>query len=246
MDDQSLRNILSILRYIQSMQREQSASQFLVKISEGKQSSGSMARMCANLQDQFDQARAVIVNSQLVDEAKAGIISAIDALSYTFSVGSIQTTWSNLYDSIPGYISNLVILLSAAGLPSQSDAPSEAVDFAREVDEFVVRFEDDALDPVVRDIAKKHMVILATLIRHVPIFGLEAALSTYFDLVLKLRRADSQSSEQSKGALDRLIGTVTTWGERIQSLDKMMNAGANLIDRAKPAGHLLQYIPHIV
>jgi len=131
-------------------------------------------------------------------------------------------------------------------LPSQSDAPSEAVDFAREVDEFVVRFEDDALDPVVRDIAKKHMVILATLIRHVPIFGLEAALSTYFDLVLKLRRADSQSSEQSKGALDRLIGTVTTWGERIQSLDKMMNAGANLIDRAKPAGHLLQYIPHIV
>ena len=98
---------------------------------------------------------------------------------------------------------------------------------------------------MVRDVAKKHLATLSTLLRHIPIFGLEASLLAYFELITKLRRADSQTTPEAKAALDPLMEKVKTWGGRLSTIDEIVNKGANLIERAKGMAPLLQYLPGI-
>ncbi len=264
MDDQSLRNVLAILRLVQVEGTEKggvsvSAYQFIRFLATGISSRDltqrsraentvnavSIARIAAYLLDQISQAREVIDASQLVEEAKAGVRSALDALARAFEINSLGGSLSGLAISSPGYISNLVILLSAAGISVNQSAPPEATDLAKEVDALAEQFNDTSLDPVIRELARKHLATLATLIRHIPIFGLEASLQAYFELIMKLRRADSKSTPESKSNLDKLMEPIKSWGERLQTLDGIINTGANLLDRASKAAPILQYIPSI-
>ena len=96
---------------------------------------------------------------------------------------------------------------------------------------------------MVRDVAKRHLVILSTLLRHVPVFGLEGALATYFELVLKIRRTDAHTTPTAQAKLDPLFNKVKTWGERLGVLDKAWNSGSRLLEHAGKAQDLLQYIP---
>lgn len=244
-DDQSLRNVLAILRKIQRGNTHASAIQFITGLAGNSVGPAATARVAAYIIDQVDQCREVIDNSQLVDEAKAGVRSALNEISRTFSLENMGASLAPLHANSAGYISNFVILLSASGIAIAEELPKEAKDLAAEIDEFSTKFDDLQLDPLVREIARKHLTILATLIRHIPVFGLEAALQSYFELTLKLRRADSKSSEQAKGKLDDLMGALKTWGERLKSLDDAVNTGASLLNRGQAMAPLLQYFPGV-
>lgn len=246
MDDQSIRNTLAILRLIKGSKSSTTAYAFLQNLAGGEKDHRTLLRVAAYLQDQFSQATTVIQNSNLVDEAKVGVLQATTDLRNAFQLAGLHSGFGNLVNQVPTYISSIVILLSAAGIAVHSDDPKEAQDLAAEIDKFQNAFNDSALDPVVRDVAKKHMAALATLLRHVPIFGLEAALSSYFELVMRLRRVDAHSTPEAKEALEPLMGQVKTWGERLGAIDEAINKGANLLDRVKGAGHLLQYVPGLV
>ncbi|PTQ63726.1 hypothetical protein C8J45_105303 [Sphingomonas sp. PP-CE-3G-477] len=258
MDDQSLRNILAILRKVQELSASQNvtAMQFINYLATGNRPGASAnmggarglnqstaARISAYLIEQCNMARIVIDHSQLVDEAKAGVRSAIDAVSAAFAIGALGGPLNSLNSSAPGFISNLVILLSAAGVPFDQNTPLEAVDLAKEVDDLIAQFDNKEIDPVVRDVARKHLAALSTMLRHIPIFGLEAALQAYFELSMKLRRADIQTTPESKAGLDTIMDKVKSWGDKLQTLDGVMNTGANLFDRASRAAPLLQYLP---
>lgn len=258
MDDQSLRNVLVIYRKIVELNAPNftpcTAHQFIMHLADGYDprrtrdaqelllGASAVARIAAYIIDQCQAAKNVIENSALDEEAKSGVIVGLNDLARAFSIENLNGQ-INVVHQAPGYISNLVILLSAAGIPTRAEIPKEAIDLAQEIDEFTKSFNDPQLDPVVREIALKHMAVLSTLIRHIPVFGLEAAITAYFELMMKLRRADSKSSEASKGALDRVIDTVKGWGERMEKVDKAMNAGANLLSRAEGLTPLLSYLP---
>lgn len=256
MDDQSLQNVLSLLRRIQSGGQEITAINFIKTLATGQNFSNyiqmpsdrdadesSVIRIAAYIIDQVKQARVVIDNSQLVEEAKAGVRASLDDLLNVFSLGRLGNGLSEIAARAPGYISNFVILLSSAGFPVSHSTPKEADDLASEIDAFLSKFDDEKLDPVVRQIAKKHMALLSMLLRHIPIFGLEPAMQTYFEMVMKMRRADSKSSEDSKTALNTVLSVVKTWKDRIISLDEVVNSGASLLERAQVLTPLLQYLP---
>jgi len=243
MDDRSLRCILEILRKLQSQSHNMISAQFIELMAGSPVDPATTLRIASYILELISQARSVIDNSNLVDEAKAGVIAALSALEAQFNIRAMGSAINQIQPNLPGYISNFVILLSAAGLPTSETIPDEAKELADEIDEFSGSFDDVQLDPVVRDIAKKHMAVLSTLIRHIPVFGLEAALTSYFELVAKLRRADSKSTDESKRKLDGMMEQVKKWGERLKSLDDMITTGANLLDRAHVAAPLLQYIP---
>ncbi|MFA6112804.1 MAG: hypothetical protein WC729_02405 [Sphingomonas sp.] len=246
MDTQSLRNTLLILRRIAATHANQTILQFINKLAEAPDSPPEVAlRVAAYLLDQFKSARIVIVNSQLVPEAKSGVLTALDALERLFSIESLHNQFGSFPKIAPGYISNFVILLSASGSPLEGEESEAAIELAEEIDGLITKFDDLGLDPLVREIGRKHMSMLATLLRHIPIFGLEPALSTYFDLVMRLRRADSGTSPKAKSRLDPLFVTIKTWGERLGLIDKAVNSGAKLLERADGARGLLEYLPDI-
>jgi hypothetical protein len=246
LDDQSIRNSLAILRKLAGYTPDITAANFLRQLAGEAATERTVFRVAAYLQDQFAQARIVIQNSQLVEEAKAGVLQAINGLETAFSLKHLNSSMTSLLPAVPTYISSLVILLSAAGIDTKQQTPKDASNLADEINQFQKAFDDSSLDPVVRDVAKKHMEALATLLRHVPIFGLEAALTSYFELVMRLRRVDAQSTPEAKKALEPLMGEVKVWGERLGAIDDAINKGATLLERVKSAGHLLQYVPGLV
>ena len=245
MDDQSLRNVLALLRKVQGSDPTTTALAFINSLAGKRVNDAALARISAYIIDQADQGLEVIDNSQLIEEAKTGVRNALKSVSKTFAIGNLHGNIKTLHSQAAGYVSNLVILLSASGISLETDIPDDARDLASEIDQFANAFDDDLLDPVVREIAKKHMAVLATLIRHIPIFGLEPALQSYFELMLKLRRADGKSSNDAKGRLDGAMDTFKKWGERLKSLDDVINTGSNLLTRGQSLTPLLQYIPGI-
>lgn len=244
MDHQSLVNVLGILREIKRAQGKHTTAQLIGQWAGPVVAAQSTVhKVAAYVTDQIAEARAVINASQLADEAKQGIQQALSGLEQAFSLTGINANPQSHLRDIDGAIANFVILLSAMHLDTHPEAPEEAKDLAKEVEVLVSAFDDVALDPLVRDIAKRHLQTLATLLKHIPIFGLEPALATYFELITKLRRADIHTTQASKDALDPAFEKINSWGTRLKGLDETWNAGARWVGRAgKAAVSLLTYL----
>jgi hypothetical protein len=131
--------------------------------------------------------------------------------------------------------------LSAGGVETETPVPEEAVELAAEVEALVKAVDELKLDPIVADIAKRHLQILSTMLRHVNVFGLEAALATYFDLVFKLRRADASTSHEEQEAAKPLIEKIDGLQKKLGILDKLWNHSAKWITRARGESRLLKF-----
>lgn len=243
MDSQSLKNVLGILRLIHSGP-DQTAIDFIERLAGKKLSGAQTLRVAATLVDQFSAATLVIQNSRLSAEGKAGVLASLSSLSAAFSVKKLAGNIGAVKASAPAAISNFVILLDASGSEAPPPPP-DAANLAEEVDRLVDEFDDPEIDPVVRDVAKKHLAVLATLLRHIPIFGAEAALVSYFELLMKLRRADVDTSPEAKKKAKPLWEKIEKWSTRISAIDKAVNSGASLANNANKATALLDYIPNI-
>jgi len=241
MDAQSLSNVLGILRL---MNAKNTKTLDVIKGWCGADATEEVyLRVACYVQEQIRLAQAVIASSQLTEEAKAGVNGTLTGMSNAFSLGHLGTPFNNHVGNVAGSISNFVILLSASGIGESARQLPEVSDLVREITETMTLFDDPAIDPAVRDVAKRHLQILSTLLQHIPIFGLEAALTSYFELMMKVRRTDSGSSETSHAKTASIWARMTTWGERFDSIDKIINGAVRLGDTADKAIGLLDYIP---
>lgn len=206
----------------------------------------ALLKSAAYICEQCALASVVIDNSQLSKEAKSGITVNINGLARAFSLAHINSATSASVKDVNGAITNLVILLSALGLEADRPNPPEANDLVADIADMMAAFENFEIDPAVRDVAKRHLQTLSTLLQNVPIFGLEAALSAYFEMVTRLRRADIDTSEKSHAKVVDLFDKIKSWGDKLSTLDKTWNAGAKLLGHADKAQGLLEYLPHVL
>lgn len=192
--------------------------------------------------DQAALAVRVVENLNMDYDAKQGILEAITRISSTFSLRGLNGPWASGIGDISASLTILGMFIGMSGVAQQpSEAPEEVDDLIAEIGEIIRIFENQEFDPDVRLVARRHMMILQSLLRHIPIFGIEAALSVYFEMMLKVRRADvgsgTASAEQTKSAWE----TMKTWGERLTSIEKIYTVGAKLVGKANDVG-LLTYI----
>jgi hypothetical protein len=242
-DSQSLRSVLAILRMMKEHKKNQSPAD-LIAVWAGKTvDDAARLRVACYIVEQVSIAQTVIANSQLTEEAKAGVTGTLRGLKACFSVSGLTTQYGSHLPEIEGAIANFVILLSAAGIIEAPAVPPEADEIIAEIEAVMAAFEDPQIDPAVRDVAKRHLLILATLLRHIPVFGIEAAMGSYFDLMMKIRRADIETSEESQKKTSSLWDKMGTWSGRFDTIDKLWNHGARLIGQAEKLPNLLAYIP---
>lgn len=242
-DQQPLVNVLGILRLLRAGEGRPTLDLIANWTDRPVVGQSELLRIAAYVFDQVEAASTVIESSQLGDEAKMGIRRSLDGLRNAFALPHLSGPAVNQIGDIGGAIANFVILLSAMHIETDPQSAQEAEDLAKEVDALRDAFNDEGLDPLVRSTAKKHLEILATLLRHIPVFGLEAALVTYFELITKLRRADIHTSEKSKSKLNPLFDRINEWGKRLKAMDDTWNSGARWVSRAgKAGGELLTYL----
>lgn len=248
MDDQSLRNILFLYRHLRNgpqHQQQETAVAAIGRLVGDKVAGSSILKVAAYLVEQTSLAKIVIDKSRLSPEAKQGILANISGLSRAFSLENINKPWRQSTEDIGGAITNLVILLSSIGVDADITNPDDANALAADVRSMMTKFEDGDIDPDVRDVAARHLQILVVLLENLPIFGIEAAMSIYFEMVVRLRRADIGASEASHSKTSSMFDKIKTWGERLNSIDGVWNAGARLLGHADKAQGLLHYIPHM-
>ncbi len=243
MDAQSLTNVLGILR-LMKLRKNNTSTLDAIREWSGPTATEEVAlRVASYALEQIRIAQGVINSSQLTDEAKAGVNGTLMGMANAFSLGNLGTPFSSHINNIAASISNFVILLSASGIAEASNLPDEVPDLISDIAETMQLFDDECIDPAVREVAKRHLQILSTLLQHIPIFGLEAALTSYFEMMMKIRRADSGSNAASHAKTETLWSRMTTWGSRLESVDKIINSAVKLGDKAEKAIGLLDYIP---
>ena len=130
MDNQSLGNVLAILRLLRATPPNMTA--LLVIRSWGGPAASDVAvlKVASYAIEQALAARQVIENSQLGNEAKQGVLGTIDSVAATFTLDNIHSPWGQWVKDVNGAIANIVILLSALGLDTERVAPKEALDLA--------------------------------------------------------------------------------------------------------------------
>lgn len=244
MNDQSLGNVLAILRWISKVNKGTQVASLLNTWVGGELSETQVLKVAGYIQEQIAEAQAFFDASNLSAEAKAGLSSSLARLRATFSLSGLRGDLSAAGD-VSSAISNFVILMDSLGLSQRTDPPAEAAELVSEIAELMTAFKDVAIDPIVRDTAQRHLQILSTLLQHIPVFGLEAALATYFELMLKVRRTENGASEATKAKVSPLWDVMEKWSARLGTIDKLWNAGARAVAHADKARGLLSYIPDI-
>lgn len=245
MDGQSLSNILALLRVIRNTSPSSSVSQFIAGLAKQDVSPQSTLNIAAYLIEQIQQAQLVINSSKLSDEAKGGVLSVLQMMTDVFSLGNMAGQMVGLVQAAPAAIANFVILLGAYNIPENNEIPDEAVDLIKEIEDILPLFNESNIDPSVRDVAQRHLRILASLLKNINLIGLEPALAEYFIVVTKIRRTDIGASEESHKAVKPIWDRIKTWGDRLGALDKIWNAGAKLLEQTDKAKGLLDYFPDI-
>jgi hypothetical protein len=242
MDAQSLRNVLGILRLVKDQKNTSTLE--IIKQWAGKGASEDILLKVAGYAiEQVRLAQQVIGSSQLTEEAKAGVNGTLVGMTNAFTLGNLPSPFNQHVQNVPASISNFVILLSASGLSETEEVPADITELINEIAETITLFDDPAIDPAVRDVAKRHLQILSTLLQHIPIFGLEAALTSYFELMMKVRRTDSGSNAASHTKTEPIWSKMKTWGSRLDAADKIINSAVKLGEKAEKAIGLLDYIP---
>lgn len=248
MDTQSLTNVLAIMREMTNGQAGLDTGRNVINRLGGAQalSENLVLRIADHILEQLILARQVVSNSSMRPEAKVGVQQIISGLESAFSITYLQSSWHQHIMNLPGAISSFVILLDAAGIPEPSGVPEEASELILDINKILSAINDPELDPVVRSVAEKHLLILATFLKHIPVFGLEGAMTSYFELMTRIRRAEVGSSPEAKAKFEPVWKAMTRWSERLGSIDKVWNAGARVIQHADKATGLLDYIPHVL
>ncbi len=175
-----------------------------------------VARVCANIADLVDAADALIGSANISERAKTGLLQTTSGIRNAFYYPNVvhSGSVSNHLPALDAQITGFSLLTSAYRI-EQPPKPPEVDDLVADVDAMIVAFKHNSLDPVVSGVARRHLTLLATMLRHIEVFGVTSALATYYEMMLRLRDAGEASSPAAATA-EKFWPTLQKWSSRLK------------------------------
>lgn len=246
MSDNYVGNILAILRLIRKTFEPNQGHAGLTYIQTwaGTDITAPQSlRIAAYVLDQASGAESLIAGSTLDDEAKAGLIQTTTALTSAFSLAGLQNQMAAFFPAFDSAISNFAILASATGGLSAAPDHTEVDALLRDVDEMINSVRSSAMDPIVRDTAIRHLVVLRTLLANVDALGVDSAMAAYLELLIRLRRAEGAASQSTKAEVKGIWPQIEKWAARLNLIDKAINDGSGFLSHFESVPSLLEHLP---
>jgi hypothetical protein len=239
-------NVLGILRLLRNnpagLTISNSVYDHLVKW-VGNDLAINVAKVCAYVLETVQLGRTQIETSPLADEAKEGLLQAIAGLENAFQYNQIQQPVAFFFPALDSSISQFAILISAWGMPSGVADTALINSLVSDMEALLAEINGLGLDPAVERVAKRHIAVLLSLLRNVDALGPDAALAAYYELVVRLRRAEATSSSAtSEKAQAGFWDRVKTWCAGLTTLSDGVDKGLALIAKAEKLAPLL---PHL-
>lgn len=230
----SVLGILRLLKNTEGLGGGQSAHQFLVKWSEPDADEEIVMRVAGYIQAQISGAHSFIHQSDFVPEGKAGLLETIAALKAAFGLSGLSTQINSYLPALDASLSQFAILVSIVGRGPDLKSSKDLASIIKEVEKLYQSLLKSEMDVGVRDLARKQLHILLTLLRNLEVMGVEAAMAAYAELFIRLRTATASASEQTKAEVAKFWPTIEGWSKRLGAIQKLYAAGVAIVGYGKP------------
>lgn len=232
MDAQHLMNVLGMLRVLRDMKNMQNAV-VVIKQWAGKDiSDAAVLRIAAHISEEVSLAADTLEAAHLSDEVKSGIVPKVRRFADGFAIGALNNDFKHCCPDIPGMITTIAVVVEASGISPTPDPPHEVQDLISEIQDLVGKLDGD-LDPVVKSAIRQHAQILVAMLQNLKIFGVEIALSSYYELIRKVQRADEQSSEPDQAKAKPLLERIKGWASALNTIHEIWDNGTKVIGQAE-------------
>ncbi len=231
MESTPLLFVLGLLRRIKSQPEfaaGYSAQHHLeIWASEGGQE--AQLRLAIAIQQNLEEARNQINRMRLKDEAKIGLAGTVETLIKAFSLNQLPTNLLSQIPSIDSAISNFAIITSMIDAEVPEEFYAERDSFVREIEAFLNEVDGYEIDERLKDTTKRQIALLVALLKNAEAVGVEAALSSYWELVIKVRNRASTPEENQREDTTKIWDRITSWSERIEALSKLYDVAHKLL-----------------
>ena len=234
MPENYLLNVLNNLRLLKASGRMPNQTyETLIGWVGGENLRSAALKMAAYIHEQCEGARIVLDQSNLTEEAKEGLTQTVVQLATAFSIPNLTSAPNSFLPQIEAAISQFAIIVSLTGKDLRISDNDELKHLLQEVEAVREQFNQTGVEPLVADIANKHLHVLATMLRNVDALGLDSALACYYEMIIRLKRMDDCASQESKAKTSGLWETIKSWQERFTSIDQAVNTGSSLLQHGE-------------
>lgn len=247
MNYESIGNVIDLLRWLQLQDLERPTCELIAELVFGDGDrwgdSGAILKVAARFVDELETAAVIVQNSEyLTEEQKIGIYKSIMYLTEVFRARGLYTSHPSHQSHVPITIS----ALTAFRISRPDEAIKHARDLAQDVDDLIQKIDGLGLHATVAARARQHLAVLSTMLRHIGVFGIESAMATYDELIIRLGRTEGANQKpRPSSALTKLFAVVQTWSTRIAAIEKLWSAGSKMIDHVGGAQNLLSQLPRL-
>jgi hypothetical protein len=226
-----IRFVLGLLRRLKStsdLTRGNSAQQYVEVWARGGGQEAQF-RILITIQQNLVEARQVIEASGLSDEAKGGLYATIDSLIATFAIGNFQGAVSNYLLDLDTAITIFSVITSAIDFDVPEQFVTERDELVNDLNLFIEELASLDVDERLRDTARRQVSLLIALLRNAEAIGVEAALASYYEMVIKLRNRSAANPDSQSEGKSKFWSTIKSWSDRLDSLSKIYDIGQRLL-----------------
>lgn len=244
MDAQHLMNVLGMLRLLRDRPKGNGTAVDVIKRWAGKDISDvAVLRIAAHISEEVSLAATTLEAAHLSDEVKAGVVPKVKRLADAFAISELNAQFNQFCPDIPGMITTILIVVEASGIPPTPEPPNEVHDLISEVLDMVAKLDAD-IEPLVHATIRQHAQILVAMLQNLKIFGAEIALTSYYELIRKVQRAEDQASAADRKKTKPLIERMKGWGSTLGTIHEIWDNGTKVIGQAeKVITPLLTHLP---
>lgn len=231
MSTSSLSLVLGILRKLKSTEGlgpANHATQFVHEWS-GDADPVATLKVAAGITEACSNALITINESALTEEAKAGLRQTVTSLQQMFSLQRINQPIQKTMPDLDPAITNFAILVSMTDTNLSDQANSEISDFIKEIEALKNTIDKSELDPVLKEIVKRHLSVLISALNNVETIGLEIAIGSYADLLARLANEIKVRNDDQSEAGKNIWDQIKKWSERIQSIQDLIDSGSKAL-----------------
>jgi len=201
-------------------------------------------RLAIAIQNHVNDARIAIQNSSLNDEAKNGLAATLDGVEQCFSLGTMQSHINAFLPALDSSITNFSIIASLMDIEISQAALDEIDKIIADIDVFVHELNERDFDPTLKSALIRQLYTVTAMLRNAQAVGVEAALSAFFDIILRMKEDVEPASEvQVNEPRSSIWDRVAAIGDKLSKLATISEAGQKLLPYIEKVPSLLKYIP---
>jgi hypothetical protein len=230
MAGQSLAYVLGVLRRFKSTAGMSVGNTTLDYIQKwvGGSNAAAVAKVQISVLENTKIASSVVTNSRLSEEAKIGLLHTLAQMETMFSAGQITGSVQAYFPALDSAITNFAIVTSHIQASVSAESIEAAKNLASEIDDLISQIDSLSSDQVQREICRRHLNALSGLLKNIDAFGVDTALSAYYDMILSLRKdLRTQTEDSSNG--DGIWAKIKSIGGKLKDLNDLVETGAKIL-----------------